>query len=111
MQLEQGNEPAPRTSTVQADRVLPGRTAAFASRRAIARKARTGQGADLDVSRLEALVAADSVTYAAVLNGGNDYVNPRPGMIVAPIGHRYLFFQCTGAHRDLHSFPTRRSSD
>src|SRR5207237_10029565 len=22
-----------------------------------------------------------------------------------------LFFQCYGAHRDLHSFPTRRSSD
>src|SRR5690606_42033858 len=24
---------------------------------------------------------------------------------------RYFFFYCSGAHRDLHSFPTRRSSD
>src|SRR5690349_22476422 len=23
----------------------------------------------------------------------------------------FFFFQCSGAHRDLHSFPTRRSSD
>src|SRR5205085_9598477 len=23
----------------------------------------------------------------------------------------YFFFYCSGAHRDLHSFPTRRSSD
>src|SRR5947207_8806218 len=24
---------------------------------------------------------------------------------------RFFFFRCYGAHRDLHSFPTRRSSD
>src|SRR5206468_1690333 len=59
--------------------------------------ARTGQGAHLDVSMLEALVAADSVTYAAVLNGGEEYGNPRPGMIVAPIGDRYLAMQFTGS--------------
>jgi crotonobetainyl-CoA:carnitine CoA-transferase CaiB-like acyl-CoA transferase len=46
---------------------------------------------------LEALVAADSVTYAAVLNGGAEYGNPRPGMIVAPIGDRYLAMQFTGS--------------
>jgi crotonobetainyl-CoA:carnitine CoA-transferase CaiB-like acyl-CoA transferase len=46
---------------------------------------------------LEALVAADSVTYAAVLNGGQEYGNPRPGMIVAPIGDRYLAMQFTGS--------------
>jgi formyl-CoA transferase len=46
---------------------------------------------------LEALIAADSVTYAAVLNGGEEYGNPRPGMIVAPIGDRYLAMQFTGS--------------
>src|SRR5438034_4264996 len=25
--------------------------------------------------------------------------------------HRTVFFKCSGDHRDLHSFPTRRSSD
>src|SRR3989442_6353668 len=56
---------------------------------ALIRRGRTGKGAYLDVSMLEALIAADSVTYAAVLNGGEEYGNPRPGMVVAPIGDRY----------------------
>src|SRR6059036_2638850 len=64
---------------------------------AIVRKSRTGKGAYLDVSMLEALIAADSVTYAAVLNGGEEYGNPRPGMIVAPIGDRYLAMQFAGS--------------
>src|SRR5262249_60842407 len=46
---------------------------------------------------LEALIAADSVTYAAVLNGGEEYGNPRPGMIVAPVGDRFLAMQFTGS--------------
>src|SRR5437899_7987141 len=97
MHLEQGDEPAPRTSNLQAADVLAGTHAAVAILGAITRKARTGQGAHLDVSMLEALVAADSVTYAAVLNGGEEYGNPRPGMIVAPIGNRYLAMQFTGS--------------
>jgi glutaryl-CoA transferase len=97
MHLEQGDEPAPRTSNLQAADVLAGTHAAVAILSAITRKARTGQGAHLDVSMLEALVAADSVTYAAVLNGGQEFGNPRPGMIVAPIGDRYLAMQFTGS--------------
>jgi crotonobetainyl-CoA:carnitine CoA-transferase CaiB-like acyl-CoA transferase len=97
MHLEQGDEPAPRTSNLQAADVLAGTHAAVAILGAITRKARTGQGAHLDVSMLEALVAADSVTYAAVLNGGREYGNPRPGMIVAPVGDRYLAMQFTGS--------------
>ncbi len=97
MHLEQGDEPAPRTSNLQAADVLAGTHAAVAILGAITRRARTGQGAHLDVSMLEALVAADSVTYAAVLNGGREYGNPRPGMIVAPIGERYLAMQFTGS--------------
>src|SRR5437867_12326467 len=29
----------------------------------------------------------------------------------SPLTLRFFFFQCSADHRDLHSFPTRRSSD
>src|SRR5438552_11677504 len=97
MHLEQGDEPEPRAANLQAADVLAATHAATAIVSAIVRKSRTGKGAYLDVSMLEALIAADSVTYAAVLNGGEEYGNPRPGMIVAPIGDRYLAMQFTGS--------------
>ena len=97
MHLEQGDEPAPRGSNLQAADVLAANHAATAILGAIIRRDRTGKGAHLDVSMLEALVGADSVTYAAVLNGGEEHGNPRPGMIVAPIGDRYVAMQFVGA--------------
>jgi crotonobetainyl-CoA:carnitine CoA-transferase CaiB-like acyl-CoA transferase len=97
MHLEQGDEPAPRVSNLQAADVLAATHAATAILSALIRRGRTGQGAHLDVSMLEALIAADSVTYAAVLNGGEEYGNPRPGMIVAPVGDRFLAMQFTGS--------------
>src|SRR5436309_11262062 len=97
MHLEQGDEPVPRASNLQAADVLAATHAATAILSALIRRGRTGKGAYLDVSMLEALIAADSVTYAAVLNGGEEYGNPRPGMIVAPIGDRYLAMQFTGS--------------
>jgi crotonobetainyl-CoA:carnitine CoA-transferase CaiB-like acyl-CoA transferase len=97
MHLEQGDAPAPRVSNLQAADVLAATHAATAILSAIIRRGRTGQGAYLDVSMLEALIGADSVTYAAVLNGGEEYGNPRPGMIVAPVGARYLAMQFTGS--------------
>jgi glutaryl-CoA transferase len=97
MHLEQGDEPAPRASNLQAADVLAATHAATVILSALIRRGRTGKGAYLDVSMLEALIAADSVTYAAVLNGGEEYGNPRPGMIVAPVGNRFLAMQFTGA--------------
>ena len=97
MHLEQGDEPAPRVSNLQAADVLAATHAATAILSALIRRGRTGRGAHLDVSMLEALIAADSVTYAAVLNGGEEYGNPRPGMIVAPVGDRFLAMQFTGS--------------
>ena len=97
MHLEQGDEPAPRSSNLQAADVLAGTHAATAILSALIRKGRTGAGAYLDVSMLEALVSADSVTYAAVLNGGEEHGSPRPGMIVAPVGDRYVAMQFVGA--------------
>ncbi len=97
MHLEQGDEAAPRSSNLQAADVLAGTHAAAAIMGALVRKGRTGQGAYIDVSMLEALVAADSTTYAAVLNGGEEYGSPRPGMIVGRVGDRYVAMQFVGA--------------
>jgi crotonobetainyl-CoA:carnitine CoA-transferase CaiB-like acyl-CoA transferase len=99
MHLEQGDEAAPRSSNLQAADVLAGTHAAALIMGALVRRGRTGQGAHLDVSMLEALVAADSTTYAAVLNGGEEYGSPRPGMIVARVGERYVALQFVGAER------------
>src|SRR5215475_9376886 len=97
MHLEQGDEANPRASNLQAADMLAATHAATAILGALVRRGRTGQGAHLDVSMLEALVASDSVTYASVLNGGKEYGNPRPGMIVAPVGDRFLAMQFTGS--------------
>jgi crotonobetainyl-CoA:carnitine CoA-transferase CaiB-like acyl-CoA transferase len=99
MALEQGDEAAPRASNLQAADVLAAAHAMGAIMAALWRRARTGQGAHLDVSMLEALIGADSVTFASVLNGGEEHGNPRPGMIVHKIGDRYLAMQSVGAAR------------
>jgi crotonobetainyl-CoA:carnitine CoA-transferase CaiB-like acyl-CoA transferase len=97
MHLEQGDEAAPRASNLQAADVLAATHAVGAILGALIRRGRTGRGAHLDVSMLEALIAADSVTYAAVLNGGEEAGNPRPGMVVAAIGDRCLAMQFVGS--------------
>jgi len=97
MHLDQGDEPAPRASNLQAADVLAATHATTAILGALLRRGRTGRGAYLDVSMLEALIAADSVTYAAVLNGGAEHGNPRPGMVVARVGDRFVATQFVGA--------------
>ncbi len=82
MHLEQGELPAPRAASLQAADVLAGTHAFGAILAALWRRARTGAGAQLDVSMLEALVAADDVSFGAVLNGGDQITAPRPGMPV-----------------------------
>ena len=97
MHLEQGDDPAPRTGYLQAADVLAGTHAFGAILAALVRRGRTGEGARLDVSMLEALVAAEDISYGGVLNGGAEYPGPRPGMIVHRIGNRYLAVQTVGA--------------
>ena len=97
MHLEQGQAPDPRASNLQAADVLAAAHAASAIVAALFRRQRTGQGAHLDVSMLEALIGADSVTYPSVLNGGEPYGNPRPGMLVHRVGDRHLVLQIVGA--------------
>jgi len=97
MRLEQGTDSAPRSANLQAADVLAGTHAFGAILAALWRRARTGEGANLDVSMLETLVAADDVTYASVLNGGPEHGAPRMGMIVKEIGGRHLALQTGGA--------------
>ena len=97
MHLEQGDAPDPRASNLQAADVLAAAHAASAIVAALFRRFRTRQGAFIVVSMLEALIGADSVTYPSVLNGGEAYGNPRPGMVVHRVGERHLVLQIVGA--------------
>jgi crotonobetainyl-CoA:carnitine CoA-transferase CaiB-like acyl-CoA transferase len=64
---------------------------------ALVRAGRTGAGAYLDVSMLQALVAAEDVTFGAVMNGGEPSPGPRVGMIVGDVGGRHVVTQYVGA--------------
>jgi len=98
MYLEQGDEASPRASNLQAADVLAATHAAAAIVGALLRRYRTKRGAHLDVSMLESLIAADSVTFPSVLNGGKEHGNPRPGMMVHGIGGRHLALQIVGGN-------------
>jgi CoA:oxalate CoA-transferase len=97
MHLEQGDDPAPRVNYLQTADVLAGTQAFGAIMAALWRRARTGQGAYLDVAMLECLVASEDVTFGSVLNGGQDYRGPRPGMVIHALGGRSFAMQTVGA--------------
>lgn len=96
MELERAPDPAPRAGYLQTADVLAGAHAFGAILAALLRRARTGEGAYLDVSMLECLVAAEDVTYGSVLNGGEAVAGPRPGMIVRALGDGHLAMQFVG---------------
>ena len=97
MELERGGETPPRVAYLQAADVLAGAHAFGAICAGLLRKMRTGRGAYLDVSMLECLIAADDITYNAVLNGAEVERRPRVGMVVHPIGGRHIALQTAGA--------------
>jgi CoA:oxalate CoA-transferase len=96
MDLERGGDATPHVSYIQAADVLAGTHAFGAIAAALVRQARTGEGATLDVSMLEALVAAEDVSYGSVLNGGDISVGPRVGMIIGDIKGRHVVTQYVG---------------
>jgi CoA:oxalate CoA-transferase len=97
MDLDRGGEPNPRVSYLQAADVLAGGQAFGAICAALLRRARSGRGAQLDVSMLECLVAADDITFNSLLNGAPVERQPRIGMIVHRIGEGYIAMQTAGA--------------
>src|SRR6266849_435910 len=97
MHLEQQTDPAPRPGYLQAADVLAGTHAFGAILAALWRRTRTGRGAYLDVSMLEALIGAEDITYGAMLNGGALYPGPRPGMILHQLGGRWFVMQTVGS--------------
>ena len=97
MDLDRGGEAQPRVSYLQSADVLAGAHAFGAICAALVRRGRNGRGAYLDVSMLECLVAADDITYGSILNGGKVQRETRIGMVVHPIGGRYLAMQSAGA--------------
>jgi CoA:oxalate CoA-transferase len=97
MDLERGAELEPRVSYLQAADVLAGAHAFGSICAALLRRARTGQGAYLDVSMLECLVCADDITYTAVLNGAAVERRARVGMLVHAVGEGHVAMQTAGA--------------
>ncbi|MFO1197059.1 MAG: CaiB/BaiF CoA-transferase family protein [Burkholderiaceae bacterium] len=97
MELERGGSGAPRASNLQAADVLAGLHAFGAINAALLRRARRGQGAYIDVSMLESLIAADDLTYAILLNGGKVERQPRIGLGVYPVRDRHMALQIGGA--------------
>ncbi len=97
MDLDRGDEPKPRVAYLQAADVLAGAHAFGSICAALVRRGRSGRGAYLDVSMLECLVAADDITYGALLNGGTALRQPRIGMVLHPIAGRYVAVQSAGA--------------
>ncbi len=97
MELERQGEPEPHLTYFQSADVLAGTHAFGAIVAALFRRARTGEGAYLDVSMLEAVVATEDITFGSVLNGGDAYPGPRAMMVVHRLGDRHLALQFTGA--------------
>jgi len=97
MDMERSGAGEPRPSYLQTADVLAGSHAFGAICAALLRRARSGQGAYLDVSMLECLIAADDITFHALLNGGDVWRAPRVGMLVHSIGNRHVAMQAVGA--------------
>jgi crotonobetainyl-CoA:carnitine CoA-transferase CaiB-like acyl-CoA transferase len=95
--LERGDHSDPAPPYLQAADVLAGTHAFGAIVAALFRRTRTGEGAYLDVSMLEALIGAEDVSFGSVLNGGGESPGPRIGMMVHRIGDRYVAMQTVGA--------------
>jgi crotonobetainyl-CoA:carnitine CoA-transferase CaiB-like acyl-CoA transferase len=84
-------------ANLQAADVLAGTHAFGAIAAALLRRGRTGQGAYVDVSMLEALVAAEDVTFGSILNEGEESRGPRIGMVVHAIRGRSVAMQTVGS--------------
>jgi crotonobetainyl-CoA:carnitine CoA-transferase CaiB-like acyl-CoA transferase len=97
MHLERQTDAGPRVGYLQAADVLAGTHAFGAILAGLVRRGRSGHGAYLDVSMLEAMIAAEDITYGAVINGGSVYPGPRAGMVVHTLEGGDFAMQTVGA--------------
>jgi len=97
MYLDADPELGPRSSHLQAADVLAGTNALSGILAALWRRTKTGQGARIDVSMLESLIAAEDIAFGAVPNGGQAVPGPRPGMGLSRVDGRWLAWQSGGA--------------
>jgi CoA:oxalate CoA-transferase len=96
MHLERGPDEPPRVLYLQAADVLAGTHAFGAIVAALLRRGRTGQGAYIDVSMLEALIAAEDISVGSLLNDGPLYPGSRSGMLVQRVGDDWIALQVVG---------------
>ncbi len=96
MDLDRQGDPEARVAYLQSADALAGVHAFGLVLAAIHRRDRTGQGAYLDVSMLQALWGAEDIGIAAGLNGGAVTKGPRPGMIIHSIKGNPLAVQFIG---------------
>jgi len=96
MHLERGPDDPPRVLYLQAADVLAGTHAFGAIVAALVRRGRTGQGAYIDVSMLEALIAAEDLSFGSLLNDGPAYHGARSGMLVQQVGDGWVALQVVG---------------
>jgi CoA:oxalate CoA-transferase len=96
MHLERGPDDPPRVLYLQAADVLAGTHAFGAIVAALLRRGRTGEGAYIDVSMLEALIAAEDLSFGSLLNEGPSYQGPRSGMLVQRVGDDWVALQVVG---------------
>jgi crotonobetainyl-CoA:carnitine CoA-transferase CaiB-like acyl-CoA transferase len=96
MHLERDAAEPPRVLYLQAADILAGTHAFGAIAAALLRRARTGRGAYLDVSMLEALIGAEDISFGSVLNEGPAYPGPRSGMLVHQVGDSWIALQVVG---------------
>lgn len=96
MDQDRQGAPDPKVGYLQSADALAGVHAFGLVLAAVLRCRATGQGANLDVSMLQSLWAAEDIGIAALLNGGEFTKGPRPGMIVHAIGGRHLAMQFIG---------------
>jgi CoA:oxalate CoA-transferase len=100
MDLERDPDAPPRPLYLQAADILAGTHAFGAVVAALLRRARTGHGAHLDVSMIEALIGAEDISLPSLLNGGPTYPGSRRGMLVHRVGDGWVALQIVGV-RDL----------
>jgi len=96
MHLERGPDDPPRVLYLQAADVLAGTHAFGAIVAALLRRGRTGQGAYIDVSMLEALISAEDLSFGSVLNDGPSYPGSRSGMLILRVGDDWVALQVVG---------------